>query len=204
MENVEHENDVLAARLAATRGDDQGRSTRCGQRGGRAIGERPLPEKLDFDGMAPRSRNLIDHHGHGASSLQNFARPRQGTLGLRELHAERGTRPLPERIDGLQAQALGDDEKFDVARHGARGEIPVSSMGRRHDDAAALPKRVFPSRLGRRVDAHMAKGHVSARRYMQNLESRCPQRFVHRSGLGTGPIDPGREHRRLHVEATNP
>ncbi len=203
LDHIQHENRVLAAGLPAARGDHQRRVAGRGERGRRTIDERRSPEKLGRDRMPLASRYLVDHHGHGASTLENRSRPSQGPESVREVHAERRSRRLPKGVERPHAEVFGDDKELDPLRHRARREVPVSGMRRRHDHAAAPRERLVPPKPRSAINADMPYGVGAARRNVQDFEGRRSEGSVHRSCLALHLANTGRAHSLFDVRAAD-
>ena len=214
-EHLEDVEDVLAGLVATGRGDDE-RRTR--DDAARAAGARSA--------SAGRPRNSTGTRGArelGTWSIiiatapaapEHRARPRaMAPRASASRTPEPGPRGLPEAIEPADAQALGHDEQLDVARDGARREVPVARVRRRHDDPPPVARAPPPSapatprRCGR-ARAPRSRARASQRSSTADAPSdayiarACPRRLRDPRRARIAPSTCARRMRRTLPRAT--
>jgi hypothetical protein len=125
--------------------------------------------------VARGARHLVNHQRHGAVPTKRRPRLLERAACENEVHARASANALPESVHGNERQALRHDEKRTTSRgrDGARREIPVASMRRCKDNAAARGVRAGESFAGRVIN----KGYVRRGPRTKKGAARKPQQL---------------------------
>lgn len=167
--------DVIAAVVASTGSDDQGGVRPGGKRGGRAIDPRRTSEEIAGHRVAARRGHLVNHHGDGASSTEDFAGARHGPARIGQRDPLTLTRRLPKGVERRDVQAFGHDKQLDLPCQRARRKVPVAGMGGGDHDPPPLRHRVGPSPPRIVADASVARGLGAARRQPEKFDGAHPK-----------------------------
>ncbi len=188
----------------AERHDHERRPRTRGERGRGAVGERARAEEVDDNAVIGLLGHLIDEHGHRAPAAKGLARRDERTLRTRELHTVALASPSHEPVEPAHRDGLHDDEQVEGPRHGARGELPISRVGRRQDGASSVGERVLEESLRPGVErADLLELAGLSSRKPEELHHARTERAVHPERRAPGLGAPRSCERRLDVTAAH-